>query len=385
MEGVSAASAIVGLIDVAFSVMHAIRKATNRINGDSKTLGALSSELNSIEQILEGVREEVHLQTTKVYQAVANLNRVGEELQGFFQNLERKQGTPKTRRFLHALKDGDKEDQDFQRIMGCLSGAKANLMLQIQITGVGVTANQIAGLNVKYQTLARVNARMAQMTGTGLVMNRVLEERNLIPRSPGDGETIHLEADDVVAIENAIQFHIASSSGTERFTTRNLKTGDNFKMHEGDVGFDTPNTVGQRSVMENIKFGDHGRVTRGNISKEVNRQSHSVTVEVGGAESTMCCRVQRRVGGISVLPPSETEGVIQPDRRGGMHRKAPRSMGWTTGADHFLPLQSMRASEGLMQSRPSQCDQKCDQKCDPKAEGTLSFLPSLSHSRVWNR
>ena len=103
-------------------------------------------------------------------------------LQEFHCKLEANSRKPEMRQFFHALKEGDREDEELKSILSQLRAAQDKLAIRIQIINVGLTGSQRDGFRVAVGILRRVDANVIKVLGEGLRIARVLEDRQLLPR-----------------------------------------------------------------------------------------------------------------------------------------------------------------------------------------------------------
>jgi hypothetical protein len=174
----------VGLASTAFSITQAVRKASDTVEGASKTLDMVSGDLDSLHGTLKLVEDEPRLQTRGVEEALNDLIAKEKELQIFFDQVVQNQSKHKSTKFLHVLKDNDKDDKELQSLMSDISGARETLSLRIQEIHVGLTGNQNDGFQVAYDVLMRVDANVKKVLGSGLRIARALEGRP-IPQPAG--------------------------------------------------------------------------------------------------------------------------------------------------------------------------------------------------------
>ncbi|KAK6352790.1 hypothetical protein TWF696_004793 [Orbilia brochopaga] len=258
-EGIAGTSAILSLLDAAFSVVQAIRKARNAVKGATKALDKLADDLRGLEQTFKLVQAEPLLQTPAVEDALKVLIARENELRLFFENIKRIQDRHTITKTLRAIKDGDKDDKELQSIMDGLSSDRQTLSLRIQVIHVGLTGNQVSGFRIAYDTLKRVDTNV-QALGSGLENAYVLEGRSL----RREGDAAQMPDVDTSAADKPVV------PSTARFQTRNLQAGDNLRMNEGDLGFDARAPgAGQHSTMDGVKFGNHAQVNLGDVSKDI--------------------------------------------------------------------------------------------------------------------
>ncbi|KAL7762828.1 hypothetical protein ACKLNR_006186 [Fusarium oxysporum f. sp. zingiberi] len=269
MEVISAASSIVSLLDFSLKVITTIREVNHAYHEAPQVVLNLGGNLEAIQEILELVREQPDLQVKIVGDEVARLKVTLEQLQEVHEKLQERAKKNKVKRYARAVLDHDRDSEGISDILRRIDLHQGFLTVRILVVNVGMAGNIRDGFQVSCGTLTQVDQRVKAVLGEGLRIRRVLEDRSLLPAGESE-EFIHLADDDRAAIENATARKNPTEleAEIERFVTKNLKAGDNLTYYEGDLGFDNPSTLGQRSVMEDICLGKDASVIRGNVSKE---------------------------------------------------------------------------------------------------------------------
>ncbi|TVY64138.1 hypothetical protein Focb16_v014257 [Fusarium oxysporum f. sp. cubense] len=269
MEVISAASSIVSLLDFSLKVITTIREVNHAYHEAPQVVLNLGGNLEAIQEILELVREQPDLQVKIVGDEVARLKVTLEQLQEVHEKLQERAKKNKVKRYARAVLDHDRDSEGISDILRRIDLHQGFLTVRILVVNVGMAGNIRDGFQVACGTLTQVDQRVKAVLSEGLRIRRVLEDRSLLPAGESE-EFIHLADDDRAAIENATARKNPTEleAEIERFVTKNLKAGDNLTYYEGDLGFDDPSTLGQRSVMEDICLGNDASVIRGNVSKE---------------------------------------------------------------------------------------------------------------------
>lgn len=154
----------------AITLVQQVRKARDSINGTSQTLEDITNQLNTLESTLSLVKEEEKLQTASVGQQLQAIVEVAEELSGFFNKIKAEQERQAIRRFLHALKSGDKDDIELSAIFNRLDSARLELVLRISLAQVGLIGNLQDGFSVALGVLQETNANVKQIIGRDLTL-----------------------------------------------------------------------------------------------------------------------------------------------------------------------------------------------------------------------
>ncbi|EMT73691.1 hypothetical protein FOC4_g10002183 [Fusarium odoratissimum] len=244
MEVISAASSIVSLLDFSLKVITTIREVNHAYHEAPQVVLNLGGNLEAIQEILELVREQPDLQVKIVGDEVARLKVTLEQLQEVHEKLQERAKKNKVKRYARAVLDHDRDSEGISDILRRIDLHQGFLTVRILVVNVGMAGNIRDGFQVACGTLTQVDQRVKAVLG------EADDDRAAIENATARKNPTELEAE------------------IERFVTKNLKAGDNLTYYEGDLGFDNPSTLGQRSVMEDICLGKDASVIRGNVSKE---------------------------------------------------------------------------------------------------------------------
>jgi hypothetical protein len=158
------------LLGTAITLVQQVRNARDSINGTSQTLEDITKQLNTLESTLSLVKEEEKLQIASVGQQLQAIVKVAEELSGFFNKIKAEQERQAIRRFLHALKSGDKDDIELSAIFKRLDSARLELVLRISLAQVSLIGNLQDGFSVAIGVLQQTNVNVKQIIGRDLTL-----------------------------------------------------------------------------------------------------------------------------------------------------------------------------------------------------------------------
>ncbi|KAK4214483.1 hypothetical protein QBC37DRAFT_421245 [Rhypophila decipiens] len=267
---IGTAGAIVGLLNAAITLVQQIRQARDRVNGSSRALQDVRTQLEMISTSLELVRDEPRLHTPAVEAQVSAITSIMEELKTFFDVLQAEQEKSKMRQFGHALRSGDKDDKKLSGILARLSGARQELIVRISVVHVGLTGNLIDGFQVAQRVVMEMNENVMRALGTPLCLAELLQARQLdnaevVTLREEDIEVLGLREDD----QNERERYAGAIGDSKNLNWHRNKTGDDAKIMAGNLGLDESEkaTVVKASV-DNSEFGRGLGVMVGTVGKE---------------------------------------------------------------------------------------------------------------------
>lgn len=168
-----------------------IRTAREKVHGATKLLDDTSQQLETLERSLGLVEEEEPLQTADVAQQVRVITSIAEEIKAWFDRLAIEQRKKPAARFMRALKSGDREDRELQKIFERLDRARGELILRISVAQVGLVGNLEDGFGVAFNVLTETNEKVKQVLGINLALMDRLRDR--APRQIGTCGTAAVE------------------------------------------------------------------------------------------------------------------------------------------------------------------------------------------------
>ncbi|EXL39138.1 hypothetical protein FOCG_18242 [Fusarium oxysporum f. sp. radicis-lycopersici 26381] len=170
---------MLSIIGAVFTVIQETRSARGRVQGTSETPDNVSKHLDTIDESLSLVREEVRLQTARVELQVKAITDVATELRSFLDNLAARQREKAVSQFFHALKSGNKDDKELQGILDQLDRARNELRLRISVAQVGLLGNLQDGFRVAFGVLEQTNTRVNKVLGINLALMDIVKNQAL--------------------------------------------------------------------------------------------------------------------------------------------------------------------------------------------------------------
>lgn len=186
-EAFGTAASVIGLIGTAFSIFQEVRKAQAKVKGASKSLQAVTGYVESVEQSLNLVEREPALQTPQIIQQLTAIGEIALNLREFLDQLVVQQQRRAVAQFVHALKAGDAEEKELDKILGRLDQGRSELVLRIQLAQVGLMGNMQSGFRVAFGVLNETNNRVNSILGVNLELAELLKGRQY--RETGTTET----------------------------------------------------------------------------------------------------------------------------------------------------------------------------------------------------
>ncbi|TVY62473.1 hypothetical protein Focb16_v004218 [Fusarium oxysporum f. sp. cubense] len=234
-----------------------IRSARGRVQGTSETPDNVSKHLDTIDELLSLVREELRLQTARVELQVKAITDVATELRSFLDNLAARQREKAVSQFFHALKSGNKDDKKLQGILDQLDRARNELRLRISVAQVGLLGNLQDGFRVAFGVLEQTNTRVNKVLGINLALMDIVKNQALQQTGQTVDGTIAIDTADVLAIGTSAPDDTASMNSSNEARKTNAY---------GNV------TLGQARIMTgNIGFGHDVRIITGDMGGEAAR------------------------------------------------------------------------------------------------------------------
>lgn len=155
-----------------------IRVAREHVRGTSKTLEDTTKQLEALSRSITFLKAETHLHTPNVMNQTKHVISAGEELYAFFGKLSKSQEERTAfRQHAHAFMFGDDDDKKLAIILARLDSARAELMLCIQVSGVGLVGNLKNGFRVMAATLDNVNSKVEEVLEFKLALYSMVANR----------------------------------------------------------------------------------------------------------------------------------------------------------------------------------------------------------------
>ncbi|KAK8019186.1 hypothetical protein PG990_004324 [Apiospora arundinis] len=166
------------MFESAVDLIKSVRAAYDHVRGTSKTLDHTSQQLETLYRSLALVQDEPNLRTARVINQVSRVEEAGKELQGFLEKLQLSQEEQNTaQQHWHAFTSGKDDDKELAAIRGRLDSTRAELMLCIQIVGVGLFTNLDGGFRVMAANLNEVNRKVEEALNFKLRLFELVSNR----------------------------------------------------------------------------------------------------------------------------------------------------------------------------------------------------------------
>ncbi|KAK8026536.1 hypothetical protein PG991_003592 [Apiospora marii] len=278
-EAVGTASAAITLFDSAIALIQKIKAAREHVRGTSKTLEDTTKKLEALHLSITFLKAEPNLHTASVVSQVSFVLDAGEELRAFFEKLRQIQERRTAQQYLHALTSGNDDDKELAAILSRLDGARAELMLCVQVAGVGLVGDLEKGFRVMATTLDEVNSRVEAALEFKLELFQIVATR-----PPSEDGTIEVRGTEIARLNRqpsvTREENGSSSARNEDPTpevtpdsTPNVQTDiyenvtlDQARIMTGDVGVEEwQQRTSRRTAIHHNKLGTGARIMAANV------------------------------------------------------------------------------------------------------------------------
>ncbi|KAI1311510.1 hypothetical protein F5Y03DRAFT_343345 [Xylaria venustula] len=165
------------LIREIVSLTRQTQAARNKVEGASKTLNKTSEQLPQLESSLNLVLHLEPLRTAAIERQLHSILGIAIELKQVLEKPKSNRQQNCLRRFIHALKEGGKEDEALQELYDPLERARDMLCMRIQTARVGLVGNLRDGFSVVFNILTKTNTQVRQVLGIDLALMERLGPR----------------------------------------------------------------------------------------------------------------------------------------------------------------------------------------------------------------
>lgn len=157
----SAIQASSQLIEQTFAIFSHIKRAYKRQRELVVVIERHEDELNSVETVLDVLKNETDLQTASVATELGRLKAVQDRLDRLLTKLDPKP-RGKVAQFTHQLIKGDTDEKKLHAIMDDLGHVKTSILLCIQVANVGVIRNMEKQLVADAVKIERIDSRLRE-------------------------------------------------------------------------------------------------------------------------------------------------------------------------------------------------------------------------------
>ncbi|RGP69895.1 hypothetical protein FLONG3_7651 [Fusarium longipes] len=258
LEILGAASAVLGFVETAVSLIGRLRDAYDRQTELSSVLDTYRRELISTRDILQIVRDEDALQTAAVGNELVEIENVSTKIVELLKTLTQEKGS--VRQFTHQLVHGSRDERKLSDIFEQLGRAKFNLMMRMQAAHVGLTRKLDNSIAVNTSIVERVNRLLEPVLeeGQGLKIAKFLHDRC----KNNDNDTILLDDSDVLYLQDGTAQEAHRLSGDVRIVMDNL-TEDQALQINGPIGQEGWREVAHLEIRNNKASGNAMQVNHG--------------------------------------------------------------------------------------------------------------------------
>lgn len=271
-EVVGTASAVVGLLETAISLVKTIQAARRHVKDLPKALADTTTQLEGLVQSLNLVKSEPTLRTASVMWQVTAIIDVAEELKDVLETLRKRQEKSAGRQIMHAITARDEDEKQISSIVSRVDSARSELTLRIVVAQVGLIGSLSDGFRVASLTLAEVNEKVNSCLGTNLVLADMTRGR-----APDTDGTMPLLQDEMtkLGLSDQPQASDARDSDPRGESVPVHKAGvydnitlDQARIMTGDVGVGNWQAISRVTEVARNKFGKDTRIMTGNVGPE---------------------------------------------------------------------------------------------------------------------
>ena len=151
------------LLEKSISIVGRLSDAYARQRAQSGLLKQHCEELLATRSVIIVVRHEKFLQTASIISQLARLKDLSRELLTLLNRLAPSESA--IPRFVHQLTSGAKDENDLDSIIKKLNNAKTNLLIHIQVAGVGLTRDNQNHLIANAAIIDRVDRFIRDQLG----------------------------------------------------------------------------------------------------------------------------------------------------------------------------------------------------------------------------
>ncbi|CAI7669926.1 unnamed protein product [Penicillium crustosum] len=236
MDPLSITANVLALLETSIKITGRLRVAYS-----SSLLKQHHEELQRTESIIRVVHSEGCLETAAVTSELEKMKNLSQELLTLLERLDSgKKSLP--RQIAHQLTSGSQDEGHLAKIMERMNTTKTNIILHVQIAGVGLTRDGQSIIAANAAKISQLGQTVRDIIGDG----QGLKIANLIKNEPlhEDG-TVVLDPDDLDQIGVSVP-----KGGTSRVITGNLTRLQALQIN-GPVGEDEWKTISHLEIRDN--------------------------------------------------------------------------------------------------------------------------------------
>ncbi|KAF2963578.1 hypothetical protein GQX73_g9995 [Xylaria multiplex] len=219
-------SAAVDASSILFSVDQLIKRATDKQKEQPALLETYGAEVNETKNIVELVQNQDQLQTAGTIATIQRVEKIGKALKEHLMHIIKDRSAVEN--FTHRLAQESADQRELASIMEQLTGAKQNLILQIQVANVGLMKKMNETLAINTELVTKMNNIVRGSLGQehSLTIANFLAKLKSHPSGPDgsvqltDAEYAALETEQIRVTDP--EMANASSDVKQRITCKNM-------------------------------------------------------------------------------------------------------------------------------------------------------------------
>ncbi|KAJ5705424.1 hypothetical protein N7536_001113 [Penicillium majusculum] len=236
MDPLSITTSVLALLETSINITGRLRVAYS-----SSLLNHHHEELRRTESVIRVVHSEVCLETAAVTSELEKMKNLSQELLTLLERLDSgKKSLP--RQIAHQLTSGSQDEGHLSKIVERMNTAKTNIILHVQIAGVGLTRDGQSIIAANAAKISQLGRTVREILGDGqglkiasLIQNQPLHEDGTVALDPGDLNQIGVSV---------------TKGGTTRMITGNLTRLQALQIN-GPVGEDEWKNISHLEIRDN--------------------------------------------------------------------------------------------------------------------------------------
>ncbi|CAG8077951.1 unnamed protein product [Penicillium olsonii] len=188
MDPLSTTTAILALLETSIGIISRLRVAYSRQRAQQSVIERHNEELQGIESVIQVVRREECLQTAAVVSELVKIKDLSQELLTLLKRLDPgDKSLP--RQIAHQLSSGSKDEADLDSILKRINTAKTNLLIHIQVAGVGLSRDGQNNIVANTAEISKLDRTIKTLLGdewglkiASLIQHKPLQDSNELDR-----------------------------------------------------------------------------------------------------------------------------------------------------------------------------------------------------------
>ncbi|CAG8279863.1 unnamed protein product [Penicillium olsonii] len=188
MDPLSTTTAILALLETSIGIVSRLRVAYSRQRAQKSVIDRHNEELQGIESVIQVIRQEECLQTAAVVSELVKIKDLSQELLTLLRRLDPgDKSLP--RQIAHQLSSGSKDEADLDSILKRINTAKTNLLIHIQVAGVGLSRDGQNNIVANTAEISNLDRTIKTLLGdewglkiASLIQHKPLQDSNELDR-----------------------------------------------------------------------------------------------------------------------------------------------------------------------------------------------------------